>query len=139
MPSYATVYRNRAADEFSVQPLGLHVDGYIIEAGKPTRIAASRFDDLIVPAVEAALGSFKIQSEPSDARLLSDEEYDRFRKDNDSVTVLRTDKGRYEVVPSKRVSGGYRSLEAKRVSLSRKASARELVKALKTAFEQCGE
>jgi len=137
MLAYVSIYRNRVTSSYVIQPLGKDPDGFIIDNGAPEILSEAEFDSRILNAIEKAIEKFKPESKESDGKEWRDKDYDEFLRTHDHVTVMRTEKGFYEVVPSKRMKGGYRSQEDSRVVVKPQRLSVDLLPVVRAAFGKC--
>jgi len=103
--------------------------------GTPTVLEAAEFEARISATVLGQLDAFQSQQyRPDSARRLSKDEFARFAREHDMVSVTRFRDGVVEVTPFERVRGGYAGLNAERAALRAEDLPSRLPAALTDAF-----
>jgi hypothetical protein len=93
------------------------------------------FDARITPAVLDHLDAFqRVRYRPESARRMAKDEFARFAREHDMVSVTRFQDGVVEVVPFVRVRGGYEGLNDEKVVLRAEDLPAQLPGALREAF-----
>lgn len=131
------IYRNKRTNQYLVQPLCKHPDGYRVEQGERLLVDGDDFDARIAPAVVEGLKESRREYNEKETVIQDKTAAREFDSEHDQVSVQELQDGSFEIMPYRRERGGYEGKDRAAILLRKPEARDSLAESLRAAFRQC--